>query len=275
MVWELALAFQKIIPLLKCIFAKLVKMNLNVFLFFLFSFSALLGNSFESNKSPHISVMNFDPEMVRFDTYLANCDAQDPECRKYLLEFHGFPLNEEISLYFKRISQEIPNNWESAGKIMIKNSGLILRNGNPAGHLFYLSSSGLLPGERLHLRFRTDKGFSYEFSLIPHPLVMRNFLKKVILEAELMTLEPATYLVKFPGIGAEKVTLQSAYKERICTFGEHSAAEPCIVNPEVEGEKGGFSKLIVTRKKGQKYTMDLPWGSKFLDYKEKSNFSKS
>ena len=242
----------------------------------LFCFQALgAALDFSALDTPHIKVIDFTPEKAEWEPYLQGYIQCDPSYKKVFLEFHGFPTERPITLSIKRIISK--DKWYPVEKICIRNTGMILIEGTPSGHLFFLSGRGFLLGERIHLRFATVEGdFCQEISLIPNPLIVRNHSKAVILEAELLDLEPALYAIRFPGVPEKEiVTVQALFGNYATAPCKHEAAEVLNFSPDAKDKPGGESELVVTRKHGQQFRLSLPWGTRFYHYIEKNKFYKT
>jgi len=242
----------------------------------LFFFQTLSGLDFNALDSPQIKIVDFTPDLVEADPYIQIENSLDPGYRKYFLEFHGFPTDREIIISIRRIISKDREKWYPVEKICIRNTGMIMINGSPSGHLFLLSGRGFLPGERIQLRFATAEGdFSQESSLIPNPLLVKNKAETIVMEAELIEVDPALYSVTFPGLPQrEQLTVHAVFNNMCTAPYKHQASEVLSFSPNAEGRTGGESELIITRKQGQRFRMSLPWGTRFYHYIEKNKFYK-
>lgn len=232
----------------------------------------LSAASFNGKLQPKIKVLGFDPEYMRHDTYLAEHEYTDPDGQKYFLDFQNFPTDEELFLTYQRTTQKKKDDWQLGETFVIKKTGMIMVNEKPSGHLYYLSSQGFFPGERLFLRFSTKTRLLYEISLIPNSLVTKNRKGVIVLEGEMMSVDPTVYSIKFPGIAPhEKVSIKSLFKNFVNEIGKHTAGQALVLDPGIKDVTGGVSELVVSQKRGPQYRMVLPWGSYFANFREKQH----
>lgn len=249
-----------------------------VALFLTLLFSPLSADSFDAEEEPRVKVIKFDEELAGSSPYLRGYNSIDCEFKKYFLEFHGFPVEKELLISYQRVVQKNKSKWQKLKeKILLKSSGMILIDNQPMGHLFFISGRGFIPGERLRLRFEEPESqFSCEVSLIPETLQVRNRAKKLLVDAELLSVGPTCYAINFPGYESnEPLTILISHGKDVDAPIKQPASKQFLVYPDVKEMIGGIAQMTVARKRGQKAVMGLPWGAALVDYIEKTMFYRS
>jgi hypothetical protein len=246
-----------------------------LFIFFLLLKVNGLANNAETSDTteptPHVDVLSFSAKSGTPPEFrLRELPDPDPKHNKMALRFHGFPVDKDIIFSMLRLVQSDLNTFEKKGTIRIKADGMVVFNDMEVSTIF-LTSRGFLPGEKVYYRFHTaDDSFQHEISMIPNPLKCTSKSGRVSMEAELMDPAPALYHIQFTGIDEnEECTITSFSKnEKIKHTSMISRRMGMLYSPDVRGEKGGLSKLIIQRRTGERLELRLPWGDRLFAYLE-------
>lgn len=222
--------------------------------------------SWEGSK---VIVRRYAPELVEQYPQL----DEFPEAwggHRYFLELTGFPIERTMKLYTKRLLQE-GEDWWYNGKLLIKEDGSCLFNDHPYKQYVYLSSENYLPGERVHCCMETlEKDFSYEFSLIPHPMELKNRKDQLIIEAELQMTKPSLYTIRLHGFKTDEDILLSYQSGDEKSPPLLAKPDGILYSPDLIGKTGGHGHLKVTRMNGESYKMSFPWGTTLLEHMKKN-----
>ena len=136
--------------------------------------------------------------------------------------------------------------------------------------LLVTSSRGFMPGEKVTWTLETHDGtsISEKAEIIPHPIMLEVPMGGAKLKAELVSLKPTYYEMYLEGIQTfEKLNLRSFSSGETIDNNFHYTQGSCIaLMPGVIGKEGGLCDLTLTRQKGAKFKLCLPWGDEVLDY---------
>ena len=138
--------------------------------------------------------------------------------------------------------------------------------------LLVTSSRGFMPGEKVTWTLETQDGasISEKAEIIPHPIMLEVPMGGAKLKAELVSLKPTYYEMYLEGVQTfEKLNLRSFSSGETIDNDFHYTQGSCIaLMPGVIGKEGGFCDLSITRQKGDKFELKLPWGKELLKYLE-------
>lgn len=179
-----------------------------------------------------------------------------PDAKSYTLRWER-PL-----LVKKEHSQKYPREMLfHNGELLGENAAIIL-----------ISSRGFLPGEKVFLALETEDGkaVSQKISLFPHPLIQEKHSGQSKLKGELTSMNPTRYEIFLEGIQTyEKLRLSSfSSGEKIDHEFFYTQGSCIALTPGVIGKDGGFCDLSITRQKGNRFELKLPWGKELLKYLE-------
>ena len=228
---------------------------------------------------PRVSAKFYSADAIQAIPRLKKLAAQEPEYNKIIFKLEGFPRHQEINFEIKRLASKDPKSFEHKvtftidddGYILISNSGHRLQN-------LIGSSHGYLPGERVIYRFSTADGtISREISGVPTPAVVKNKDHKVVLRANLVSVNPTVYQIILPGFeeGEEYDFKSTSVGETAKAKPKYVKNKPFLYSPSANSRnKGADAILEIRRKSGQTYSIRLPWGTALEAYQnEKKIYS--
>jgi hypothetical protein len=240
-------------------------------------FSEISGQNDQSEPStdgtvkPCIRTLYYSAEAVQALPRLKPLASQEPEYNKILFKLEGYPTNKEIILEIKRLASPDPKAYEKLLFFTIKDDGSMLISGTDQQIQTVIGNSrGFLPGERVFYRFRTIDGkVNNETSGIPTPAIVRNKDHKVVLNAELVSVNPTAYQITFPTMtNGEEYELKSiSVGDIVRAKPKYNKDKPLIYAPAAKANsKGGDAILEIRRKSGPTYAIKLPWGCALEGY---------
>ncbi|KAF3363031.1 hypothetical protein PHSC3_000367 [Chlamydiales bacterium STE3] len=237
-----------------------------LFLFWFACVTPLQSLEFSNYNNASIEVHPFKEEVVDSDVYIRPFKDTEIEFPRYLLQFHDFPKDEEISVLIQRVAQE-REQWVHMYRFSIRPSGMLMDQGVPIGFMLCLSARGFIPGERVNFRFETDRGFQKEISFIPYPLVFKSRMGMTLIKAELLSIDPTFFRLEFPGLKrGEMVVISSLSQGRTQGPFKHDGSTPFIFSPDVPNCNGGTGMLTVAKRTTKHFKMELPWGAALLKH---------
>jgi hypothetical protein len=227
--------------------------------------------SFIQERKPRINAQFYSADAIQAISRLKVLSKQEPEYNKILFKLEDFPKNQEISLEIKHIGSANPKKYEHRFSFTIQDDDTMLIN--QTGQIIQsiiCSSQGYLPGEQVFYRFRTaDGSISKEISGTPTPATIRDKNHKIVLQADLVSIEPTVYQLFLPTMNEGE-----EYEFKISSLGEttkakpkYTKAKPLHFSPAAKGNiKGGETILEIRRKNKQIYAIRLPWGTALESY---------
>ncbi|HEV8052055.1 MAG TPA: hypothetical protein VGP47_06145 [Parachlamydiaceae bacterium] len=232
-----------------------------------------------SKTGPRVSAKFYSANAILAIPRLKKLAGQEPEYNKIIFKLEGFPKHQEIHLEIKRLASEIPTEFEHKVSFSISADGsLLISNSDQRLQNLISSSHGFLPGERVVYRFRTADGtISKDISGVPTPAVVKDKDHKVVLKANLVSINPTVYQIILPGLEEGE-----QYDFKSTSLGETTKAKPKYVknkpflySPSANNKsKGSDAILEIRRKSGQTYSIRLPWGTALEGYQnEKKIYS--
>jgi len=206
---------------------------------------------------------------VKNSSIYGKLESFDPGQHKTIIRISHLPNAESYILRWERPLLIQKEHFQKYSREML------LRNGDFLGEngaIIAISSRGFLPGEKVNLSLETEDGkmLSQKIDLFPHPLVLEIRGGQSKFKGELTCMNPTRYEILLEGIQTyEKLKIISD------SSGEHLENDlyytqgSCIaLMPGVIGKEGGFCDLSITRQKGDKFELKLPWGKELLKYLE-------
>lgn len=208
-----------------------------------------------------ISTINSSKEYGILDNF-------DSGCHKTIMRVHDYPYGKEFVMRWKRPLFKkkrdvvrrltLSQLFDNAEKMEQKTPMMVL------------SSRGFLPGEVITFSLMTPDGYvkSEKVELTPHPLVVTDRNYQATVTAELSSLIPTVYKVrfdnfemnervKFTGVSedtqvGEWLTLQDGYS--------------IVWVPAVPTLKGGTAVLSVERLNGEELLLPVIWGDAMIPH---------
>lgn len=189
----------------------------------------------------------------------------DPGFAKWFVSFHDIPGSPPYAFEQKRLMQALPDRYfpfesnSSEDILRCKNSN------KPIG--FMVNSRGYLPGEKVVFRL-SAKGACREAVFYPRPLLLKRKSGELLASATLLCAVPGQnlYAMDICGVGKqEKYKFTSYSGSEVLS---HNLEGPiyCTFMPEVVGLRRGVAKIVLQFEKGERCSMELPWGSKLFEY---------
>jgi hypothetical protein len=132
-----------------------------------------------------------------------------------------------------------------------------------------VSAKGFLPGEKITLRAKVSGSDDCDtISFYPRPIVLCDSAGEELAGAELVSLDPASYIVHFAYNSKNPITriYSVSGKERLDQFLLQDSEMMMSYFPGVLGGKGGFSCLRCTYLNGTTYELTFPWGKELDSY---------
>lgn len=235
-------------------------------------------NNKQEDTSPTIEKLFLSADEVKShsDRCIALYSKLDPGYSKTFLSFNHFPVNKKITFDIYRLSNNITNEtYLKHCDFFVDEDGIIIAIDDPMQMypFFCISTRGFLPGERIFCRFTSEDGhLKKEISFIPNPMIAKNKSGTATVEAELITLIPTMYHFNFIGFQeGEKINMVSiSGTEKLQGSFNFSKNVKIANSPDIRKKKGGIAQEIFIRSSGEKFQIELPWGSELIDY-EKGN----
>lgn len=217
-----------------------------------------------TTSAPRVSAKFYSAEVIQAIPRLKVLAAKEPEHNKIIFRLDNFPKHKEINIDIRRLASKDPAAFEHKVSFTIDDDGSFLIN-NTDYRLQNLigSSHGYLPGERVVYRFSTADGtISKEISGVPTPAVVKNKDHKVVLRANLVSLNPTVYQIILPGMadGEEYEFKSTSIGETTKAKPKYSKKKPLLYTPSASRGSGGEAILEVKKKSGT-YSIRLPWGT--------------
>lgn len=227
-----------------------------------------------SLKIPRIELHHFHDEDVNLDPELKELLTVTPKHEKYYFRFYDCPINQEITVYLRHISNDqVKNNgqplYEQKSKFSIHEDGNVIVNGDKYPAYFWFTSIGYLPGERIYCRFQTADGtIIQEINWIPIPMIAKDKNRTIIFEAELINVHPILYNLSLKGLqdGEEYTVCSRSENEVVKGFLKYPEGSSQAYCPGVSGVKGGVSEITITTKSNKVLKLHLPWGKNLIGY---------
>lgn len=231
---------------------------------FLISFSLLA-------QEPCIKAQFYTSDAVQAIPRLNALTKQDPEYNKILFKLENFPKNQEMIFEIKRLASNNSNAYEPKFSFIIQDDGTLkIKDTDQHIQTIISSSHGYLPGEKVHYRFRaTDGSVKKEILGIPTPAEIKDENFKVIIKADLVSVDPTVYKISLPGLneGEEYDLKSTSLGETLKAKPKYFKNKPFHLSPGGKNnKKGGETTLEIRRKSGKVYAIQLPWGSALNGY---------
>ena len=185
----------------------------------------------------------------------------EPGYHKTIVRISNLPVAESYVLKWQRPLLNKKEHREEWTKEFFSKVSEFLEEDEP---VFFISSKGFLPGEKVIFSLETIGGIAIgqPFELFPQPLIQEMRSGKSKLIAELSILSPSRYEITLEGIPSfetlevcscsldEKIETEFVYRQGFCIG--HM--------PGVIGKAGGVCNFSITRQRGDKFQISLPWG---------------
>lgn len=215
---------------------------------------------------PQVTSKFYSAEAIYIIPRLKYLDAADPGFNKLVFTLNGYPKNTPIVADIKRLSSNDPNAFQPLFSFTILDDNSYLINTQPPQKLneIVVSSRGFLPGERVTYRFHTTDGsVNKEVSGIPAPLDYKDDSGKVVVRAELLSIDPTAYALDFPQMneGEEFEIKSSSLGETATATVNYTKEKPFHYSPSAGKAAGGVAVLEIKVKSGDVYLMKMPWGT--------------
>lgn len=222
-------------------------------------------------KEPRIHAKYYSADAIQALPRLKVLASQEPEYNKILFKLENYPRHQEIFLEIKRLASVDSKAYESKVAFSIQDDGtMLISNTDQPLQTLICSSSGFLPGESVFYRFRTADGkIDKEISGIPTPAILKDKDHKIVLKAELASLNPTVYTIFLPTMeeGEEYDFKSTSVGDIIKAKPKYTKNKPLRFSPSAKGNsKGGEAILEIRRKSGDIYAIQLPWGTALESY---------
>lgn len=205
--------------------------------------------------------------------------SSDPFMRHHAEKYKGFGMT---TIQVKNLPRQkkykitcertVDLDWSCADQefTVLKNGKVLGRDMKEMENLcIYLSGIGYLPGEKVtYTCTSSDKSFKKTFSVIPNPIIAVNEDKTAMVYAELVCPYECLYFINYFGFEPnEEVTFTSVSndEEMTLTFRDASKLQQGFM-PTTVDSLGGETKVTVTRKSGEKFSLSIPWGISMLKW---------
>lgn len=209
-------------------------------------------------------------EVESSDSY-KNIREPFEEQHRTLIRFECYPENEsEFKFYMKRplLMEKMQKNELIGGMEALLATGAGVSENRP---IFILIGAGYFPGEKIGLAVKCNNHFTFKSNVLvftPNPLIDASKSDSAVVSAELTMISPPVYNISLRGFEANEVL---SYQSTSC--GETMAQKmdvdkacEIIYSPEVVGSEGGVAKVTFTRNNGEELSLDMPWGSEFVEH---------
>lgn len=221
--------------------------------------------------NPRIKTLYYSAQAVQALPRLKPLAGQEPEHNKILFKLEGYPKDKEIILEIKRLASPDPKSYEKLVSFKIQDDGAMIISGTEQQIQTVIGNSrGFLPGERVYYRFRTADGqVDNETSGVPTPAVVRDKDYRIVLKANLVSVNPTAYEITFPTMAdGEEYELKSVSVGDITRAKpKNDKNKPLLFAPAAKANsKGGDAILEIRRKSGPTYAIRLPWGCALEGY---------
>lgn len=209
-------------------------------------------------------------EVESSDSYKNIREPEEGQHRS-IVRLKCYPENErEFKVFIKRplLPQKMQNNEVEAGMEDLLAVGSKINEERPT---FIMSGAGFFPGEKIGLAVKCNNHFTFKSNVLvftPNPLIDASKSDSAVVSAELTMISPPVYNISLRGFEANEVL---SYQSTSC--GETMAQKmdvdkacEIIYSPEVVGSEGGVAKVTFTRNNGEELSLDMPWGSEFVEH---------
>lgn len=184
-----------------------------------------------------------------------------------VFELSKLPKNAKYTLFQAKLNglAAAPSEW------IVNDDGIAVSAVNPMETLdqFMLFHGKFLPGEPIKVILIKEKEmFLLGFKYIPNPIENSSPSQRVV-SAELLTVQPCTYMVNFSGFSSKEkveVTSYSSGEKIVFPLEIPENGELTIsCSPAVIGQTGGLSELTVKSElTSEILSVKLPWGDQKL-----------
>lgn len=199
----------------------------------------------------------------KVDPLFKEYELLDPGFPKTITTFENLPKNTKVFVSHLRPLFEKSGFQKMGEFILDKDNGQ-----NDSDFILLISAKGFLPGERIKYRLATaDGNYSYEFSFIANPVLVKDGRGNTVLEVELATLNPCNYALHLINcLDNEKIRMKSLSENEEIECPVKKLPTVLLYSPDVIGKKGGHSNLLFIRTNQETFSFKLPWGSELIPY---------
>jgi hypothetical protein len=197
---------------------------------------------------------------------LAEPELRAQGCAQHRLVLENFPINREIIFATHRVLQEDPKVFTNTETIRLDEQGIIEIDKRVKTRFYGLDPSGYAPGERVKFRFEEQGRRLCEVSYIPRPLSVKSQDGTFTMEAELLTIAPTMWRLRFHGIQEGEIFsfISNSCGEILTGENPYRSCDIYTMSPDVIGEVGGNDEVTIRRKSGDQALLTLPWGAQII-----------
>lgn len=175
--------------------------------------------------------------------------------------FTEFPTNKDFYLCYDRVCKN--PGLKKINKLSIDTDGVITVDDTLKVMICSIDKEIFVPGEMVKYCCVDPEGYLIaETSTIPQRLKTNSKDGSFSIEAQLMGITPAYYIIKCKGIQeGEKIEMVSMSGDEVRKNQfVYEKKNKISVSPDIKGKKGGTGCVMITRSSGDHAILELMWG---------------